>query len=1334
MEDPSAQSFSQSHPDHDAASISPRSHINAQRQYQHQHILPPRRELFRQDSIESPSVESPSEAAAIYTIQSVSRVKLGSPMQIEIHPTNSQQAPSFQQNLSGTTAPNTGKRKISVVTTGLGINSTTTSNPSSANPTTRARSQTTSSTSSPIKRKPVALPRVLTPTPIQSPSQDTPPKVFPILSTGGKLVAVNHEESDAESLQPVPALQARLPSPPSPQQRRQQYQQQIQQQQQQQRPQWLPTPNGSPKATLRNLDLLPPQGHSTLIPMSPRHSAFPELNPDQARRALLGIDHNSHSPSQNRPPYLRSVSDTYHNSSSNNKSNNAHAAQKTQQHSLSPPAANEDWHANMLSRFRNPSAPEITNSIQRNDSVSQKAATGNNTTTTDVAHQQPTKQGGMLGSFFGWRNQQNQQNAQQLQLQLQLQQQNMQHAQALTPENNSPTTITDSVDHSPLSPFPQHGQQKHPHHNRGNSSPTRRPTLRAIDVPKANYGLTANELPHPLPPPTPAMSLRMEEMEEEIREISVELAGSIRREMELEDQIERLQMEIPIRHSDDLLADRRTSDYFSDSGTSSVKYPLSDIDGGFMGVRIDDVKKLKRRSELEKAQLRLDLAEKVQYERGKRKALEEVVKSLEDKLRAVEENQERDLMMGSKVQELERALDDSRRRLMEEKTLKENIEEMMRGLHDEIEQNRQERDVLRDDVVPQLKTKVQGLEADAEKTRSLTQENAKLQQELQILRSEASRTIFALPYEAQKSPRFNSIMEEENILSPTSTAPLNKGSPVIGLTRSPSMARGTATASSLARSGSLSGRTGSLSRSGSVSKDARSGASNPESRESLADRVKDIELQRDSLHAALKSLLTRHHHQTKEHARRLRTLEIERDKAQDCHSPRRKGYEAEVRGLRSEVDRLRKRADEALEQKWMTEKGLGGLKMDLDRADQETRALRALLREEVAGEGALSETLPSSFAKPSSLEKAYSDLQTTQAATLSHLRGLAEKSGTEMGEGNLPSPSDDAKTTESLSALLSALARAKEQHQKHNPDNGVDGSDPSPLSAQLAASAASVQALATQVQAQLTANQDLRRRLSAAVQNGEKEQTESADRIEGLQGKLKGLEERLMAAQSHSEEGVAVHEEEVGRLRGGEDGGRLRRLSTGFSNANGTPTTYGAAATGEGKKGSGLGGLRLLTIPGADERQGSFSPRSPRSQAAFLGGSSGGIVRSPLRSPMRSPRSFLTGGNIFGGGGAGSGVAALAANEELSMAEKLRMEFLETRVKDLERALTDADLEVRDLVGRMMKVQIEGQELQNARDEAVKQNRTLHSQIAAESARVGSLMELSGADWSTYRS
>jgi hypothetical protein len=111
-------------------------------------------------------------------------------------------------------------------------------------------------------------------------------------------------------------------------------------------------------------------------------------------------------------------------------------------------------------------------------------------------------------------------------------------------------------------------------------------------------------------------------LENELREISSELAGSIRREMELEDLIERLQQEGPD-------ANRRTSDYFSDSGTSSVRYAPES--------RAEDIEKIKRAAEQERAQLKVELSQKLQDERMQRTASESHVQILENQVQQVGE-------------------------------------------------------------------------------------------------------------------------------------------------------------------------------------------------------------------------------------------------------------------------------------------------------------------------------------------------------------------------------------------------------------------------------------------------------------------------------------------------------------------------------------------------------------------------------------------------------------------------------------------------------------------------------------------------------------------------
>ena len=116
---------------------------------------------------------------------------------------------------------------------------------------------------------------------------------------------------------------------------------------------------------------------------------------------------------------------------------------------------------------------------------------------------------------------------------------------------------------------------------------------------------------------------KISELEAELREISSELAGSIRREMELEDLVERFQLE---SHND---ANRRTSDYFSDSGMSGS------IRTGTDGGKVEDIERIKRAAEQERAQLKVELSQKWQEERSKRAASESHVQILENQVQQV---------------------------------------------------------------------------------------------------------------------------------------------------------------------------------------------------------------------------------------------------------------------------------------------------------------------------------------------------------------------------------------------------------------------------------------------------------------------------------------------------------------------------------------------------------------------------------------------------------------------------------------------------------------------------------------------------------------------------
>ena len=586
---------------------------------------------------------------------------------------------------------------------------------------------------------------------------------------------------------------------------------------------------------------------------------------------------------------------------------------------------------------------------------------------------------------------------------------------------------------------------------------------------------------------------------------------------------------------------------------------------------------------------------------------------------------------------------------MEERQLKENLEDLLTALRGEIEQHRNERDNLKDEVVPRLQARLDGLETEATEFQKLTYDNTRMQQELQSLRDEnTALTIARKPQQEIQnlSPRFNSIAEEGG-------PPMVPPSPKMGLSRSNTVSRGSGMGVGISK-------TVSISRSNSVSTRER------ESRDSLSDRVRDIEMQRDALHSALKSLLERQNYQNREHEKKIRMLEQDRDRLLQAQSPRRMGYEMEVKSLRNEINHLRRRADEALEQKWRCEKGLGGLKMDLDRAEQETSSLRTLLHEndilvpEVPGPSP-QVIQADTRATSASLERAYKELQATHASSVARLREL---------HGQAPTTAEDTDTAETMDLLLKSMTDAeaerdlaqrqaeayRAQAESLQETETFHSGENHGLASQLRASADRVESLAAQVRQQLSANSTLRARLAEAVGRGEREQKASATRINTLQGRLKLLEDKLMLAQQHSEDGVSAHEDEVLQLRESHHAHLLR------------------------------------LPPGPFKQAGPHAGAASSSTAAQLGAPL--YFSPPPTGSARSPLSPL----LLGGGGARSPrLDVTSSGVGMSLTEALRTEFLEKRVEELEGALAEADAEMQEVVQRMNQAQIEVGELQAAR-------------------------------------
>ncbi|KAI1102350.1 hypothetical protein F4804DRAFT_313286 [Jackrogersella minutella] len=741
-----------------------------------------------------------------------------------------------------------------------------------------------------------------------------------------------------------------------------------------------------------------------------------------------------------------------------------------------------------------------------------------------------------------------------------------------------------------------------------------------LDAPKALFGSPSSReycesyLATP-PTATSPAHYQIEEMEDELKAISTELAASIRREMDLEDLVERLQTE---RDNPTTTANKRTSDYFSDSGYSSAK--LSEYDQSR-----EEIEKVQRRSEQEKAQIRLELTNKLQDERSRRKELDEQIKELSDRASQIDLANVNSIDTSGRIRELEGNCETLRRKLNEERSVKDGFEDLLTALRDELQNASNERDNLRDEIVPQLRARVEGLEAQAAELEKMNYESTKMQQELQTLKVENT---------SLKQMQLNAM---DTISEEAGT-----------------------TGFRLSRSNSLTGPPSSfkLQRPPSLSRSKTVKSTTPtESRDQLSERLKDVEEQRDALHRALKNLLERQEHQNRENEKKIRFLEVERDRVL-TESPQKAGFQREIANLRVEINVLRRRAEEALEQKWQVEKGLGGLKMDLDRAEQEIASLRSLLGEKDI-------LIPPSLARLSngsdklatpitseSLTIAYQDLQKAYATSLERIKKLeVSSSDDELAKLAMEKLERTLSSTVSERDLARQEATSyKEQLDALKADERVYLESEKALSDELSESARRVEELAVQVRQQLSVNQTLRQRITDTVARGEAAQKSNKDRITTMQAHLRDLEEKLEAAQNASEDRITRHEEDIATLRASHND-QLKRMRDGLR----SPRT--------------------------------FPPKSPLSPLFSVAGA-------------RSPRLDIT-----------------RSGPAMNASEESQIDNLRARIAELENALSDADGEMQQVVGRMNTAQIEVLTLQEEREAAVNQTRKLERVLQAEKVK-----------------
>lgn len=714
-------------------------------------------------------------------------------------------------------------------------------------------------------------------------------------------------------------------------------------------------------------------------------------------------------------------------------------------------------------------------------------------------------------------------------------------------------------------------------------------------------------------------------MEDELKAISAELAASIRREIDLEDLAERLQAE---RDNPSSTSNKRTSDYFSDSGYSSAKFSEYDQSR-------EEIEKIQRRAEQEKAQVRLELTNKLQDERSRRQQLDAQIRELSEKASQIDLAQVNNLDANDRVKELESTCETLRRKLSEEREVKDNFEDLLAAMRGELQNASNERDNLRDEIVPQLRARVEGLEGQAAELEKMTYESSKMQQELHNLKTEnfnlkehSSKSMDMIS-EEDDMPRFSRSSRPNSIIGP-------------GISRSNSV-----TSLRLGRPPSL------LLRSKTVK--------TSESRDQIAERLKDVEEQRDALHRALKGLLDRQEYQNRENEKKIQVLELERDRLLSA-SPQKSSFQKEVSNLRVEINVLRRRSEEALEQKWQVEKGLGGLKMDLDRAEQEIASLRSLLKEKdilIPPSLARSSTGSDQLGTPitsEALTTAYEALQKAYADALERIKNLERTAPTLDEKSQLAME----KLERALSSTITErdFARQEASSYKEQLDVLKAGEQQyldseKALADELMESARRVEELAVQVRQQLGINQTLRQRISDTVSRGEGEQRANKERITAMQARLRVLEERLDAAQNASEERIARHEEEMQALRDGKNT-QLSRMRD--------------------------------------------SLRSSRSGRAF---------------PSKSPLSPL----FTAAGARPPQISSTRSGPAMKVSEEAQVDNLRARIAELENALSDADSEMEQVVSRMNIAQIEVLQLQEEREAAVNQTRKLERALEAEKLR-----------------
>jgi hypothetical protein len=108
------------------------------------------------------------------------------------------------------------------------------------------------------------------------------------------------------------------------------------------------------------------------------------------------------------------------------------------------------------------------------------------------------------------------------------------------------------------------------------------------------------------------------------------------------------------------------------------------------------------------------------------------------------------------------------------------------------------------------------------------------------------------------------------------------------------------------------------------------------------------------------------------------------------------------------------------------------------------------------------------------------------------------------------------------------------------------------------------------------------------------------------------------------------------------------------------------------------------------------------------------VALERIKNEVRTPKRFSSRASNTPFSPRAPRISRTSSGNAMSVAEATKTDFLEKRVRDLEKALMDADAEMEEVVSRMNMAQIEVMELQSERDEAIKVSKKLQADIAKE--------------------